>query len=245
MDKLLEDGFTILSSHDRAFSGTMADFRKRLETPFNFGMHHRPPAYATGGSCLLCRRGARKDSSFLESGVKTASKLALSMVPEGTSVLHLPQRVCPDCRRSVEEESTTVASTSRRFCCFERRSWSAGLHILVYIRVAKELLSHRVSSACKEPACNAGDPVGFLGQEGPLEKDRLPTPVFLVFPGGSDGKESACNAEDLGSIPGLGRSPRGGHGNPLQYSCLENPHGQWSLVGYSPGVTESQTQLTD
>ena len=43
------------------------------------------------------------------------------------------------------------------------------------------------------------------------------------FPGGSDGKESACNAGDLGSIPGLGRSPGGGHGNPLQYSCLENP----------------------
>ena len=41
--------------------------------------------------------------------------------------------------------------------------------------------------------------------------------------GGLDGEESACNAGDLGSIPGLGRSPRGGHGNPLQYSCLENP----------------------
>lgn len=104
MDKLLEYGFTILSLHDRAFSGTMADFRKRLETPFNFGMHHRPPAYAAGGYCLLCRRGARKDSSFLESGVKTASKLALSMVPEGNRALHLPQRVCPHCRRSVEEE---------------------------------------------------------------------------------------------------------------------------------------------
>ena len=39
---------------------------------------------------------------------------------------------------------------------------------------------------------------------------------------------------DAGSIPGLGRSPRGGHGNPLQYSCLENPNGQRSLVGYSP-----------
>ena len=39
---------------------------------------------------------------------------------------------------------------------------------------------------------------------------------------------------DLGSIPGLGRSPGGEHGNPLQYSCLENPHGQRSLVGYSP-----------
>ena len=45
------------------------------------------------------------------------------------------------------------------------------------------------------------------------------------FPGGSDGKETACNVEDLGSIPELGRSPGVGHGNPLQYSCLENPHG--------------------
>ena len=45
------------------------------------------------------------------------------------------------------------------------------------------------------------------------------------FPGGSDGRESACNAGDLGSIPGLGRPPYGGHGNPLQYSCLENPPG--------------------
>ena len=52
--------------------------------------------------------------------------------------------------------------------------------------------------------------------------------------GGLAGKESICNAGDLGSIPGLGRSPGGGHGNPLQYSCLENPHGQRSLVGHSP-----------
>ena len=97
---------------------------------------------------------------------------------------------------------------------------------------------------------------------------------YLGFPGSAAGKESACNAGDLGSIPGsrrscgegigyplqdswaslavqmvknptrnagepdlipeLGTSPRGGHGNPLQYSCLENPHGQRSLVGYSP-----------
>ena len=52
------------------------------------------------------------------------------------------------------------------------------------------------------------------------------------FPGGSDGKESTCNAGDLGWIPGLGRCPRGGHGKPLQYSCLENPHGQRTLVGF-------------
>ena len=49
-----------------------------------------------------------------------------------------------------------------------------------------------------------------------------------IFPGGSDGKESACSVGDLGSIPGLGRSPGGGHGNPLQYPCLENP---WRIPG--------------
>ena len=52
--------------------------------------------------------------------------------------------------------------------------------------------------------------------------------------GGSDGKEPACNAGDLSWIPGLGRSPGGGHGNPPQYSCLENPYGQRNLVGYGP-----------
>ena len=52
--------------------------------------------------------------------------------------------------------------------------------------------------------------------------------------GGSDSKESACNAGDLGLVPGLGRLPGEGHDNPLQYSFLENPHGQRSLTGYSP-----------
>ena len=58
--------------------------------------------------------------------------------------------------------------------------------------------------------------------------------LLLVFPGESDGKESACNVGDLGSIPGLGRSFGGGYGNQLQYSCLENPHIQRSLAGCSP-----------
>ena len=56
----------------------------------------------------------------------------------------------------------------------------------------------------------------------------------MGFPGGSDNKESTCNAGDLDSIPGLGKSPRGVHGNPLPDSCLENPQGQRSLVGPSP-----------
>ena len=63
------------------------------------------------------------------------------------------------------------------------------------------------------------------------------------FPGGTRGKEAACQCRDIrdaGLIPGSGRSPGGGHGNPLQYSYLENPRGQRSLVGYSPeGSKES------
>ena len=54
-----------------------------------------------------------------------------------------------------------------------------------------------------------------------------------------NGNESICQAEDMGLIPGLGRSPGGGNGNPLQCSCLENPHGQRSLAGCSPWVAES------
>ena len=53
-------------------------------------------------------------------------------------------------------------------------------------------------------------------------------------PGSSDSKESACTAGDVGSLPELGRSSGGGRDNPLQYSCLENPHGQKSLAGCSP-----------
>ena len=62
-------------------------------------------------------------------------------------------------------------------------------------------------------------------------RNSLPTPVFLGFPSGSEDKASACNAGDLDLIPGLGRSPGGGHGNPLQYSCLENPHDLLAVQG--------------
>ena len=55
---------------------------------------------------------------------------------------------------------------------------------------------------------------------------------LLGFPGGPYGKESACSVGDLGFIPEVGRSPGEGNGNPLQYCCLENPHGQRSLAGY-------------
>ena len=67
----------------------------------------------------------------------------------------------------------------------------------------------------------------------------------MGFPGGSDSKESTSNVGDLGSVPGFGRSPGGGHGNSLQYSSLKNPRGQRGLMDYNPWVTKSQTQLSD
>ena len=74
-------------------------------------------------------------------------------------------------------------------------------------------------SVGKESACNAGDP-WFGSWVGNIHwrRDRLPTPAFLGFPCGLAGKESSCNVGDLGSIPGLGRSPGEGIGYPFQYS---------------------------
>ena len=68
----------------------------------------------------------------------------------------------------------------------------------------------------------------------------IPTPVFLDFPCGSAGKQSTCNAGDLCSIPGLGRSPREGKGYSLQYSGLEN-----SMDRIVHGVAKSQTRLSN
>ena len=82
--------------------------------------------------------------------------------------------------------------------------------------------------------------VWFLGEKICWRRDRLPSPVFLGFPGGSGGKESACNVGDLGSIPQLERSPGEGNGYPLQYSGLES---SMDCIVY--GVTKSRTWLNE
>ena len=68
---------------------------------------------------------------------------------------------------------------------------------------------------------------------------------FRGFRGGSVGKEPACNAGDLGLIPMLGRAPGGGHGNPLQYSCLENPRDRGAWWAAVHGAPKSRTRLHD
>ena len=68
---------------------------------------------------------------------------------------------------------------------------------------------------------------------------------LIGFAGGSDSKEFDCNAGDLGSIPGLGGTPGGGHGNRLQYSCLENPMNRGAWQAAVDGVTKSWTLLSN
>ena len=73
----------------------------------------------------------------------------------------------------------------------------------------------------------------------------IPTNGSLNFPGSSDGKASAYNAGDLGLNPGSGRSPGEGNGNPLQYSCLENPTDRGAWWATVHGVAKSQTRLSN
>ena len=91
-----------------------------------------------------------------------------------------------------------------------------------------------------EFACTAGDPSLIVGSGRCWRRERLPTPVFLGFPCGSAGKEPPWNAGDLGSIPGLCRSPGEGKGYPLQYSSLEN-----SMDCIVRGVAKSRTSKSD
>ena len=102
---------------------------------------------------------------------------------------------------------------------------SAFLLFLIFIYLFMYLGASLIAQLVKNPpAMRFNSWVGKI----PWGKARLPTPVFLDFPCSSAGKKSACNMRDLGSIPGLGRSPGEGKGYPLQYAGLENP------MDYSP-----------
>ena len=117
-----------------------------------------------------------------------------------------------------------------RVCLEDTCNWA-----IWFPRILMILLGDR--SVGKESTCNSGDPhFYFLVGKICWRRDRPPTPVFLGFPCGSAGKESAYNAGDFGSIPGLGRSLREGKGYRLQYSGLENS---------MDFIVHSWTQLSD
>ena len=82
---------------------------------------------------------------------------------------------------------------------------------------------HQIQSLTEYPQDWTKHTTKYMGLKPKRIKDQLQRGQQFDFPGGSDGKASAYKAGDPGSIPGLGRSPGEGNGNPLQYSCLENP----------------------
>ena len=116
--------------------------------------------------------------------------------------------------------------------CLEKNEYQ----YIIFSSKGASLIAQLVNNAlqCRRPQFNS-----WIGKIHWI-RDRLPIPVFLCFPGGSAGKESACNVGCLGSIPGLGRCPKEGKGYPPQYSGLEN-----SLDCMIRGVAESQTWLSD
>ena len=107
---------------------------------------------------------------------------------------------------------------------------------------AEDAYGSEGTTGVRDPGRLSGTPRSWAH---PSKPTQSPLPRFSPhqsgFSGGSDGKKSVCNAGDLGSIPGSGRSPKEGNGNPLQYSCLENPMdgGTWQATVH--GVTKSQT----
>ena len=104
-------------------------------------------------------------------------------------------------------------------------------------------LIYMQSTSCEMPGWMKHKLESRLPGEISITSDMQMTPLLWQkvtgFPRGSEVKASSWNTGDPGSIPGLGRSPGEGNGNPLQYSCLENPHGQRSLVGCVFGLTKS------
>ena len=115
--------------------------------------------------------------------------------------------------------------------------------VCVYTHIQWNITQFKKKKRTKFCHSNMDGPGSNINQT--EKKQYCMTSRIWGFPGRSDGKESTCNARDLASIPGLGRSPGGGHGNPPQYSCLESPmdKGSWRATVHS--AAKSQTRLSD
>ena len=114
--------------------------------------------------------------------------------------------------------------------------------------VEKGIATHSSILAWRIPWTEEPDGLQSIGLHGVRHNGATNTHTYRCmwsFPGGSVEKNPACNAGDLGSVPGSGRSPGAGYGNPLQYSCLENSMDRGAWRGTVHGVAKSWIQLRD
>ena len=108
------------------------------------------------------------------------------------------------------------------------------------VKCGQNRLLHKYASLVAQLVKNPPQFDSWVGKI-PWRRDGLPTPVFLGFPGGSDGKESASNSRDLDSISGLGKTPGAGNSYPLQFSDLENSRDKGAWQATVRGVAKGQT----
>ena len=124
------------------------------------------------------------------------------------------------------------------FSKFNARKILGGVYCYSSYFIGEESKGQRCKVTCPKSYCRLAEELEFEAKFWLLINYRI------SFPGGSDGKESACNAGDLGSIPGLGKSPGEGNGYPLLHSCLENSMDRevwWTTI---PEVPKSRTRLS-
>ena len=163
--------------------------------------------------------------------------------------IHYPGlHACACCRVQLFATPWTVAHQAPLFMGFPRQEYWSGLPFPTLGDLPNPgiKLTSLASLALAGGFFYVKYVFSFLSDIQSLPKEfLLLSHVCSGFPGGSEGKASACNVGDLGSIPGSGRSPGEGNGNPLQYSCLENPMdgGAWWATVH--GVAKSRTRLSD
>ena len=134
------------------------------------------------------------------------------------------------------------SQTQKRMYCVWSYLYTTSeqMKLVRIVAVFRQKKTSLVAQLVKNPPAIQETLVWFQGWKVRWRRDRPPTPVLLGFPGGSAGKETACKAGDLSSIPGLGRSPGEGNSYPPQYSCLEN-----SIDSLVLSVAKNQTQLSN
>ena len=124
--------------------------------------------------------------------------------------------------------------------CSRQEYWSG-----LPFSTPRDLPHPGIKPASLSPPAFAGTFFTTVPPGKPLCQNYKKWQCYMSFPGGSDGKMSAYNAGDRGSIPGSGRSPGEGNGNPLQYSCLEHLMDGGAWLATVHGVAKSRTQLSD